>query len=199
MAQQITLQATAVLPDVQRSQITQDSLVKYPILFNLCRKDDDLTASLPGTPTGRYLGLISGTFGTNSPSLQTEDLKAAGATNKYGRFLFELPPEYDPGNTIQIQFHAGMLTTIADTAATIVVAAYKCDRGAGISANLVVTAALSINSLVLQDSSFTVTPTGCLPGDILDCRVQIVVNDIATGTAVKGIVGAAYFLLNIKG
>lgn len=199
MAQQFLLNATATIPDTPRSAMSLEGLVKYPIPWTRFRKDDAYDTVLPGTATGRYLGLVGGAFASASPSLQTSDLHSAGATTQYGRFTFSLPPEYNPGDTVRVQFHCGMLGHVADVTATILAAVYKSDREAGIGSNLIAASASSMNSVSLADVAFTVTPTGLAVGDTLDIRVAIAVNDAATGSSVKAVIGEAAMLLNIKG
>lgn len=194
-----SLRVGGTLPTIPRSSLEQTVLAEYCIPWYAWRIWDAIQTNLPGTSSGDDLGLVGGTFGSASPSLQTADLKAAGATSVRARTMLWLPPEYEGGQTVQLRFHAGMLTTIADVAATIDAEAYKSNGEAGIGSNLVTTAAITINSLTLADKTFTVDASGLLPGDWLDLRVTLAVNDSATATAVKGIIGEAFLLLDIKG
>ena len=182
---------------VPRRDIAQDDLKPFTIPWTAWRVWDALETNLPGTPATDDLGLIGGTFATASPSIQTGDLKAAGATSRYARAQVELPAEYEAGESVTLRFRAGMLTTVADTEAGIDVTAYKSDRETGITSvgNGVVT---YINSLVFIDYDVTVTPATLSPGDLLDIRVKILVNDGGTGTAVIGCIGAAKLLCDIK-
>ena len=184
--------------DISRSKIAQTTLAPFFIPWTAFRVWDAYQTNLPGTPATDDLGLIGGTFATGSPSIQTEDLKAAGATTSYARFCVALPPEYDDGETVTLRIHAGMLTTVADTTATIDLEVYESDKEAGIGADICATAAASINSLTLADKDFTITPASLVSGDVLDCRIAIAINDGATGTAVKGIVGYAALLCDIR-
>jgi hypothetical protein len=186
---------------IARSKLAQDALAKYTIQPTDLRVWDDLSSLLPATSATDDLGLADGTFGTDFPSVQTSDLKAAGATTRYARFMFALPPEYDAGQTIEIRAHAGMLTTVADVTATIDFECYQSDEEAGIvgPTDLVTTAATTINSVTLADIDFTLTPTTLVAGDILDIRMAIAINDAATGTAVIGIVGALKMQFDIRG
>lgn len=186
-------------PLIQRSGLVQTVLAEYPIPWEAWRVWDAYHTVLPGTAATDDLALIGGTFATGSPSIQTEDLKAAGATNKYARCMIALPAEYEAGETVQLRFHAGMLTTIADTTATLIAAVYKSNEEAGIGSNLYAGAALDVRSLTLADKDFALTSAGLSPGDILDVRINLAVNDAATGTAVKGIIGAAYLMCDIRG
>lgn len=197
IAENLTVSGT--MPTTARSGLIQDTLQKYPIPWTFWRVWDAYHTNLPGTAATDDLALIGGTFATGSPSIQTEDLKAAGATNKYARAQIWLPPEYDNGQTMLLRFHAGMLTTVADTTATIDLECYKLDEEAGIGSDLCATAATTINSLTLADIDFTITPTGLVSGDMFDLRINLAINDAATGTAVQGILGAAHLLIDIKG
>jgi len=185
--------------NIARTQLAQNPIAKFLIPFTDFRVWDDMDTLLPSTPATDDLGLVHGTFGTSSPSLQTEDLKAAGATNNRARAMVRIPTEYDSGETITLRFRAGMLTTVSDTTATLDAEAYKSDNEAGIGSDLVTTAATTINSLTLADIDFTVTPTGVVAGDWLDLRITTAINDGATGTAVIGIIGAAWLLCDIRG
>ena len=172
----------------------------FAIPWDAFRVHDAFGTSLPGTPLTDDLGLVGGTFGTGTPSIQTEDLKAAGATTSYARFTFQLPAEYDDGQTVTLRVRAGMLTTIADMAATLDVEAYESDGEAGVdAADLVTTAAASINSTTLADFDFVIDGSSLVAGDLLDIRLTVTVNDAATATAVKAILGSIEMLVDIRG
>ena len=115
--------------------------------------------NLPGTSAADDLGLIGGTFATASPCIETYDVKAAGAVTLYARAAFQLRPEYDAGQTVLIRAHAGMVTTISDTTATLDFQAFESDNESGISADLVTTVATTINSVTLADIDYAVTAT----------------------------------------
>ena len=148
------------------------------------------------------LGLVGGTFGTNAPSLQTEDLKAAGATLNYAAFTFALPPEYVAGETVVVRFKAGMITNVADTNATLDIACYSNDEDNSVSADLA-SAAVSdnMNALVASIATidFTITATALSPGSVLNVRVSTSVNDAATGTAVVGCITKISVLCDTQG
>lgn len=175
-------------------------LQAFPIPLTNFRVWDAMQTNLPGTPSSDDLGLVGGTFGTATPSIRTEDLKAAGATSKYARVLVQLPWEYEAGQTVKIRLKAGMITTISDTTATIDVEAYKLqgDPDDAIGSDLVSTAATTINSTTFADIDFTVTPSSLSPGDILDVRVKIAINDGATATAVIGAFTSAKLVCDVR-
>lgn len=187
------------LTDVKRAEIEQDTSQLYVIPWESFRVHDAIATNLPGTAANDDLGLYGNTFGTGSPSIESGDLKAAGATSRYARFQFALPPEYDDGQTVVLRAHAGMNTTVADTTATLDVECYKSDTEAGIGSDLCATGAQSINSLTFADYDFTITASGLVSGDVLDIRLTMAINDGATGTAVIGEIGWLGFLLDIRG
>ncbi len=186
-------------PDVPRSNLAQTALAAYPIPWTAWRVHDALATNLPGTSAADDLALVGGTFGSASPSLQSYDVKAAGAVTLYARASLWLPPEYDAGQTVKLRFHAGMLTTAADVSATLDAALYKSDGEAGIGSDLVTTAAQSINSTTLADKDFDISATLLSPGDVLDLRIAVAINDASTATTVAAILGAASLLLDIRG
>lgn len=184
---------------IARSKLAQDANAIYTIPATAWRIHDSLATSLPDTSSGNDLGCVGGTFSTNTPSLQTADLKAAGATNNYARLLFALPPEYDSGQTITLRLHCAMLTTVADNSATIDVECYKSNKECGLGSDLCSTAAQDMNSLAWADKDFTINPSGFVAGDLLDIRITSAVNDATTGTAVIACIGYTAMLLDIKG
>lgn len=190
---------TGTGPSMARTDLTQENLARHPIPFVDWRVWDAMQTNLPGTGATDDLALVGGTFATASPTIQTGDLKAAGATTRYARCTFDVPHEYVAGETITIRAHAGMKTTVADTSATIDFQVYLSDDEEGISADLCTTAAQSMNSLTDADLDFQITATSVAPGDTLDIRMAITVTDAATGTAVIGQVGKVEVLLDVRG
>jgi hypothetical protein len=159
--------------------------------FNDCRVHDNLAALLPVAGATDDLGNVPGTVGTTAPSLQTEDLKAAGATDNKAAFFLKVPDWYLPGSTLTLVCNAGMITTVSDTTATLDVECWVPDYANAdgtVSSDLCLTAAQSINSLTFADKSFTIDDDVAgheiAPGDILQFRITTAVNDGATGTAV---------------
>ncbi len=175
-------------------------LQPFPIPLTDFRVWDAMQTVLPGTPATDDLGLVGGTFGTATPSIRTEDLKAAGATNKRARVLVQLPWEYVAGQSVTLRFKAGMITTAADTTATLDVEAYKLqeDPDDAIGSDLVSTAATTMNSLMFANMDFVVTPTGLSPGDILDVRITMAISDGASATAVIGGLTSAKLLADVR-
>lgn len=171
---------------ISRSKLAQRVLAADAFRLETLRSSADLAVNLPAAAAASDLGLVSGVLGTDAPSIQSGDLKAAGATTRYARLSIPLPDDYEDGETVTLRFRAGMKTTIADTSATIDAEA-RLNQGDGtVGADLCATPAQSINALAAADFDFTITPATLGAGDMLDVRVAIAVNDAATATAVIG-------------
>lgn len=175
-------------------------LQPFPIPLTDFRVWDDMAALLPTAGATDDLGMVEGTYATATPSLRTEDLKSAGATNNYARVLVQLPWEYVAAQSITLRFKAGMITTVADTTATLDCQAFKLqdDPDDAIGSDLVSTAATTINSLVFANIDFVVTAAGLSPGDILDIRITTAVNDGGGGTAVIAGITSAKLLCDVR-
>ena len=195
----LTVTEAAVSAQTRDSILKQDPDSIFPIDWASLRVWDAYQTNLPGTAATDDLGLTGGTFGTDPPTVDAGDLKAAGATTRYARFMVALPECYDAGETVQLSISAGMVTTIADTSCTLDVEVYKLDKISGIGSDLCNTAAQSMNSLTFAALAFDITPSGLSAGDIFDVRIAIACNDAATGTAVTPTIGAIDLLCDIKG
>ena len=191
----------SVTPAIARANIlSMEELKTFPIPLTNFRVFDAMQTLLPGTGATDDLGLVGGTFATATPSLRTEDLMADGATNNRARVLVQLPWEYVAGQSVTLRFHAGMITTVADTTATLDCEAFKlqADPDDAIGSDLVSTAATTINSTTFGNVDFVVTPTNLSPGDILDIRITTAVNDAAGGTAVIAGITSAKLLADVR-
>lgn len=188
------------MPQVGRARIQQTQLASYLLPFYVWRVHDAI-GTLIGTAGNDDLGVTGDTFGTDIPYITAGDQKNNTSLNtRYARCVFQLPVEYDAGQDIRIRASAGMVTTVASSAATIDFEVYKSDREtAKTGSDLCDTAAQSINSTTFADKDFTVTSTGLVAGDWLDIRMAIGVNDTATGTAVDAAVGSVEVLLDVRG
>ena len=199
MLVQGNLDVTGTSPAKARTDLTQEDNARFPIPLDRWRVWDAMATNLPGTSATDDLGFIGGTFATASPSIQTSDLKAAGSITRYARVTFKLPHSYVAGQSVTIRAHAGMKTTVADVAATIDFEAYRSNDETGIGSDLVSTAATTINSLTLANKDFVLSAGTLLPGDTLDIRMTVLVNDAATVTSVIGLVGGVEVLVDVKG
>jgi hypothetical protein len=200
VAGDIRLNGSLTPPVAKANILALAEMQAFPIPLTDFRVWDALQTLLPGTPSSDDLGLVGGTFGTATPSVRTEDLKAAGATNKRARFLVQLPWEYVSGQSVSLRFMAGMITTVAGTSATLDCEAFKLqdDPDNAIGSDLVTTSATSMNSLAFANVDFVVSPSGLSPGDILDVRVTMAINDGASGTAVIGGISSVKLLCDVR-
>lgn len=175
-------------------------LQPYVIPLTDFRVWDAMHTVLPGTPATDDLGLVGGTFGTGTPSIRTEDLKALGATNKRARVLVALPWDYVASQSVTLRAKVGMITTVADTTATLDCEVYKLqnDPDDAIGSDLVSTAATTMNSTTFADIDFVINPSGLSPGDILDVRITMAISDAATATAVIGGLTSVKLLCDVR-
>jgi hypothetical protein len=194
-----SIPAVAVASGYTRAKLTEDALQKFVVPFVDFRVWDAIATNLPGTSASDDLGLYGGTFGTDAPLIRTYDVKNAGAVTLRTRVQVCLPAEYVASGDITLRFHAGMITTVASSTATIDVEAYAADKDGTLGSDLCTTSATTINSLTFAAKDFVITGTGLNPGDWLDVRVTIAVNDSATATAVIAAIGSAELLCDIKG
>jgi len=152
------------------------------------------------TPSANDLGLIAGTWGTDAPTLQTEDKGGnAAVETEYARFQIPITNDYVLDETLKIRIRAGMVTTVSDTTATVDLEVYFNDGDGAATTDLCSTAAQSMNSLTKANLDFTLTDNTISHGDILDCRVAVAINDGATGTVVIGEISAIKLIRDIKG
>ncbi len=189
-----------ITPLMTKSDVlAQTELAKFPIPLTSFRVHDNMAALLPTAGATDDLGLVEGTHGTDTPSLQTEDLGEADATNNHARVLVQLPWNYIDGQTVTLRFMAGMVTAVADITATLDCLVYKQqdDPDDAIGSDLCATAATTINSLTLANIDFTVTPTGLVAGDILDVKITTAVNDDTTAVVIARI-SYAHLLCDVR-
>lgn len=188
------------LPAIARSELAQDNATLHEVPITAWRVWDAQHTNLPSAGAADDLGHVGGTFATDAPSLQTADVKAAGAVTRYARCQVQIPAEYQAGQPVTLRVRAGMKTTVADGSATLDIEAYKSTKEATVSGvDLCATAPQSINSLTFANKDFTITPTSLVAGDLLDIRLAIATNDAATVTAVIGVAGGVDLLCSIKG
>lgn len=183
---------------IARSKLAQDTFKPYVVPLTDFRVHDALQTVLPGTSANDDLALDGGTFGTSAPTLRTGDVKTATVT-RYARALIRLPAEFDDGESVTLRLVAGMLTTVADTSATVDVECYAVDKEGSIGSDLCSTSAKSINSLTFADQDFTIDGSGLVAGDWLDVRITVAVTDSATATAVIAAIASVELLCDVRG
>lgn len=195
----LAIKDTGISSQTRTTILKQDALAIFPVNFMDLRVWDAIQTNLPGTAAADDLALIGTTFGSTSPVVSAGDLKAAGATSRYARFMVELPECYESGETVLISISAGMVTTVASSSCTVDVECYEINKITGIGSDLCTTSATSINSLTFGSKQFTITSSGLTAGDVLDVRLTIACNDAATVTAVTPTIAGIDLLADIRG
>lgn len=185
-------------PARDRSHLLQEENAVYAVPLTLFRVWDALQTNLPGTAATDDLALITGTLGTDQPTIEAGDVKATSGT-RYARAQIPLPVEYVAAQTVTIRLNGHVTTTVADTSCTVDVQAYRVGRDGTVGSDICATAAQSINSLSAANKDFTITPASLSPGDLLDVRIAIIWVDGATGTAVVPTINAVELLADVKG
>lgn len=156
--------------------------------------DAPSTVAVAATAANDDLAVVYNTFLTANPSIETGDLKAAGATTRKVGFEFRVPDNYVAGQAITLRINAGMKTTVAGVTATVDA---QVARKAAPTVDICATAAQSINSLDAANKDFVLTPTNVVPGDVLQAVLSVAVNDAATGTAVIGKIYSVELILPV--
>lgn len=179
-----------------RATMVQQDLLAYPIAMRDLRTWDAPATVAPATPANDDLGVVYNTFLTLGPTLESGDLKNAGATTRKTGFEFQVPVEYVAGETIILAINCGMKTNFASQTATIDA---QIARRAAPTVDIVATDAQSMNGLVAVTNEFVVTATNVVPGDILDVVLTMEIADTGTATAVIGKVNSIVMKLDVKG
>lgn len=194
-----------IQPAKARSQVLAiASLQPFPIPLTSFRTFDDMAALLPSAGGDDDLGLVEGTHGSATPTLQADDHNNEGSEQvNYARVLVQLPWNYVDGNTVKIRFMAGMITNVADQSpgATLDISVYQQedDPDDAIGSDLAsAPVANNMNSLTFAAIDFTITATALSPGDILDMMINTAVDDNATGAAVIAAISWSHLLCDVR-
>jgi hypothetical protein len=169
--------ASHLIPNdfIQRGDMKPET-VAYTIPLTSLRVHDAMATNLPATAANDDLALITGTPGTDAPTVQAGDFGGADI-ERFASFEFVLPAEYETGGTVTLSAFGGMLTAIADGETVVDFSAWESTTAGAVGSDLVTTAAQSINSLTFADKSFAVTSTGLAAGDRLIVRVRVQASD----------------------
>lgn len=192
---EIILDGGAAAIGSTRATWAQEDLVVYPVPLTDLRTWDSLAVNIPAAAANDDLGLITGTAGTHAPQVEGADF--GGTTDaKKTAFCFALPPEYVAGQTITLRVKAKM-KVIADTSCTLDANVY---RQAAPTTDICATAAQSINSATAANKDFTITPTDCVVGDLLNVILTEAGTDAGNaGNDITAVLEKIEMLLDIKG
>ncbi len=184
--------------DLSRSKLAQRGLAVCTIPLTCFRQWDHHAVNLPETPASDDLGLVTGTLGTNPPTIQAGDLKTAGATTRYAGAEITLPPDYEAGESVTIRIWAGMKTAVADASCTVDLQAYLLQKDLSAPVDQCVTTLQNMNSLTFASFDFTITPTSLEAGDVLQIRLVITCTDAAGGSAVIPTISQVELLADLR-
>ena len=199
-----TFVVTGATTGFKRTSLDDETLKSYEQNILDARIHDNIGVHLDNThPSDDDLKIEDGTFGTDTPSIQSGDIMALGAKTRRTRMLIRVPENYTDGKPLTLRLRAGMKTTIAGTSATIDAECYLSNKEALIHAtqtgDMCTTTAIDINSLTLADRDFTLTPTYVIAGDLLDVRITMSITDASEVTAVIGVLGSVQLVCTAKG
>lgn len=157
-------------------EVSSSSTAEYKLPLTRAKVHDAMATDLTATAANDDMALITGTPGTDAPTLQGVDFGGATSDEKCA-FEFVLPQEYRAGSAITCRVRAAMLTTVADTSCTVDVEAWLDAGDGAVGSDICATDAQDMNSLTPANFDFTITPTGVVPGDRLIIRLSFAGTD----------------------
>lgn len=179
-AASVTNASVAATAGIERTKLAKETMKPFPIPLILARVWDAIQTPLPNPSADDDLGMYTGTFGTAAPIIKTYDASAANAQTLYCRIPVIVPIEYSAGDLFYIRLYAGMVDILADVSCTIDVEAHAVTKDGLVGSDLCQTVAQSINSATFAAKDFSINPSGLEPGDWLDARIAIAINDAAS-------------------
>lgn len=184
-----------VLGALPRASLVQEanSVFSQPLRF--AKKVSDCS-ELPATASGSDLGMYAGVYSSATPVLVSSTIHQT-TVEQCGRLSIILPHEYVAGQPVTIRVRAWR-SGVPQLYAYVDCEAYRCDRQQGAVGDLVTTGGQTI-SAIQTDYSFTVTPTAMAPGQILDVRLTLVIDDTGGDVNDKyAVIGAIELLCATK-
>lgn len=139
---------------------------------NNWRKWDDLVTNLAAADANDELGLVTGTFVTDAPSLNVTVATPSNAPFYARDPGFVVPWNYDAGTNLTLD--VTVVETVAATTATVDVVVV---RRAAPTVDICATAAQSVVGAAAGIKSFTLTGTNVVPGEVLDIRLNLTLDD----------------------
>lgn len=185
------------LQSILRSDMLQENLVVNAVPWAHMRTFDAYATPLAAAPTSDDLGLSGGTIGSASPMIISTTSSGTTVTQKL-RFEFILPSEYIPAGRVYVRLHS-RVAVVANVSATVDISAYESNSEAGISADLCITGATTINSATWADRDFILTATGLIVGSRLDVLVTVALDDTGAANACIANIGSIEILCDTKG
>jgi len=181
------------------AKLAQQTVQEFPVGFSTFRVWDAITSLPPASSSSDDLGIVTGTPGTDGPTITTGDVKAAGVTTRKIGFEIPVPHNYDDGQTIEVRVRAAMETTVADVAAYVDLSAYIVNGSGLVGSDLVTTSQIAMNSLTPADCDFVLSAGSIDPGDHIMCVLSLSVEDSATATDVIAAVYSVVLRCDTRG
>jgi hypothetical protein len=132
-----------------------------------------IETNLAATDGTDDLGLVTGTFGAASPSLNVTVATPTTAPFYAREPGFVVPSNYAAGTNLTLKIT--VVETVAATTATVDAVVLRRDDPAGPDING--TAAQSVVGGAAGEKSFTLNGTSVVPGEVLDIRINLTLND----------------------
>lgn len=180
---------------INRSNLITDNTAIYELPLHSFRVHDAYQNTLPSSAAIDDLGLTSGAYGTDLPTIRSEDLNGDGTAASYARTSFTLPPEYVSGGTITLRIYADTQAGAASVDAQVFQASKTSFQITG--SDLVTTAATAVTT-TFGAKDFVVTPTSKVAGDMLDIRIAVIGTTSVTANTIVRIPNVE-MLLQVKG
>ena len=192
-----TVALTGNIGYILRSDMLQENLISHPIPWSRLRTFDAYGTLLPATPGDDDLGLVGGTIGTASPVVKSTTASTTTVTQKL-RFEGILGEDYIAAGRCYVRIHC-RVEVAAQVSATVDVSAYESDNEAGMSADLCITGATSINNDTWTSRDFVLTATALDVGSRLDVLVTVAADDTGGTNACIANIGSIELLYDTKG
>lgn len=157
-------------------EVASGATAEHKLKLTDARVHDALDDASPPTAANDDMAIVTGTPGTDAPTLQGVDFGGTTSDEK-AAFEFVLPRTYRAGSTVTVRARAGILTTVADDSLTLDCECWKDAGDGSVGSDICATAAQDINSLTMANKDFTITPTGLAPGDKLIIRLSFAGTD----------------------
>lgn len=181
-----------------RSDLAAETKV-IAIPLTSIRKNADLAVNLPAAPDATNVGLVTGTPGTHAPTLQGTD--PGGGVDPTEKFAFEftLPPEYVDNGAVAIRVKGLTATTIASVSSTIDFNVYLDGRDGTVGADIMASAAFSINNTTAVSSDMTITASTLTAGSKIIVVGTMASVDVGDAGVMTPTIQALEMVLQVKG
>ena len=192
----VTNAKVAAAAAIARTKLAQEALVPYRIPLTQFRVFDAFQTVLPGTAANDDMAVVGGTHATAPPMIEGKVATGSATETQNARVTFQLPAEYDDGQTITLRVRCRTSGGQGEGTKTIDAVVVSNDEDGTVSGDLVTTSVITIDD-TFTDRDFTITPTGLASGEELDILLTSVIED--AGVDGKLQIAFVEVLLDIRG